>query len=242
MPTPIHPPATAAQVWGRRSMPAGNQLSVAASTAYHPATHQSGGPATHVWPAGTRAAQYTTVAMPWSMPSQAAPQPAASVVETLAASRQRKPQAIANATSGATSTLTSRPTELTTWNFAATRGVVAAQTAAPVTNATQTCQAHRRRNRSVGERLRSIRRSMGSSGCRLPGRAAAIPTSTPVERNESCAPALNTSAGRHASTTIAATARALIAGDLLPTAAARQESQTSSVARSTGVSAWTSSI
>ncbi len=72
--------------------------------------------------------------------------------------------------------------------------------------------------------------------------AAATPTSTAVERNESCAPALNTSAGRQTSTTIAAAASALIAGDRRETAAARQASQTTNVARSTGVSARTSTI
>ena len=82
--------------------------------AYQPATHQSGGPATHQWPPGTRADQCTTAEMQASMPSHAAPQIEASVSDTADVTRHRKPHAIASATSGATSTLTIRPTGLTT--------------------------------------------------------------------------------------------------------------------------------
>lgn len=114
--------------------------------------------------------------------------------------------------------------------------------AAPVAKATKPFQAAVRSHRSHGGRLRSMSRAIGSTGCRSRANARASPISTAVETNDSWAPAESTSAGRITSTTRAATASALIAGERRPPAAARHDNQTRSVARSTGVSARTSSM
>ena len=87
--------------------------SIAASSRYHPATHQAGGPATHQYPPGRPAAQVTTALMHRSVPSQAQPQAAASTADTGAVTRQRNPHAIATATSGAIRGLRTSPTGLT---------------------------------------------------------------------------------------------------------------------------------
>ena len=87
--------------------------SVAVSSTYHPATHQPGGPATHQYPPGRPAAQLTTAPMHRSVPSQAQPQAAASVADTVAVIRQSPPHAIATATSGAMRGLSTSPTGLT---------------------------------------------------------------------------------------------------------------------------------
>jgi hypothetical protein len=72
--------------------------------------------------------------------------------------------------------------------------------------------------------------------------AWATPMSTAVDRNESCAPTLAISAGRQMSRMSAANARALSPGERRPIPAAAAASQTTSVARTTGVSARTRSI
>ena len=87
--------------------------SIAASSRYHPATHQTGGPTTHQYPPGRPAAQLTTPPMHRSVPSQAQPHAAASVADTVAVTRQRNPHAIATATSGAIRGLSTSPTGLT---------------------------------------------------------------------------------------------------------------------------------
>jgi len=64
--------------------------------------------------------------------------------------------------------------------------------------------------------------------------------STAVDRKDSCDPIRRTSGGCQRSTRIAAAARELDPSDRRPIAAPKQASQTSSVARTTGVSALTS--
>jgi len=101
------------QVLMRVSRSRATTSSIAASSRYHPATHQAGGPATHQYPPGRPAAQVTAAPMHRSVPSQAQPQAAASTTDTDAVRRQRKPHAIATATSGAIRGLRTSPTGLT---------------------------------------------------------------------------------------------------------------------------------
>lgn len=109
-----HAPATAAHVAGRLSRCAGNRHAAAARQAYQPTTHQNGGPGTQTWPQDTTAPSSTTREMAASAASQPAPHTAASDTETVAASTHAKPSAIASGTSGATTTLSTIPTGLTT--------------------------------------------------------------------------------------------------------------------------------
>lgn len=114
--TPTRPqaPATAAQVTGRRSRCAGNRNAAAARQAYQPITHQMGGPGTQTWPPGTAAPSSTTRNVAARAASHPAPHTAASESETVAARTHAKPIAIASGTSGATRTLSTIPTGLTT--------------------------------------------------------------------------------------------------------------------------------
>jgi len=84
-------------------------------------------------------------------------------------------------------------------------------------------------------------RSMGSSSG---GRRSiwATPTRIPVERNERCAPELNTSAGRQSRITRAARASELTVAGRRPAATAPQATHTRIVARITGVPPPTSSM
>jgi len=213
--------------------------SIATTATYQPATHHPGGPATQQYPPGTLAAHDTTIAMDSSVASHAQPEAAARPGDTADVARQTKPQAIASATRGAISGLTTRPIGLKRWNRAATIGAVTAHTAVPMRKQFHAWRAIRRSRRSQGERLRSMSRSIGSTQA---GRhtAADAATSTAVDRNDSCVPVRKSSCGCQASTRPPASANELAAGAGRPTAAPRQASHTSSVARTTGVSAPTS--
>jgi hypothetical protein len=109
-----HAPATAAHVAGCLSRCAGRRHAVAARQTYQPITHQNGGPGTQTWPHGTAAPSSTTRDVAARAASQPAPQTAARDADTVAANTHAKPSAMASGTNGATTTLSTIPTGLTT--------------------------------------------------------------------------------------------------------------------------------
>lgn len=113
-PTRHQAPATAAQVTGRRRCCAGTRHAAVARQAYQPITHQNGGPGTQTWPHGTAAPISTTPDVAARAASHPAPHTAASESDTVAARTHANPSAIASGTSGATITLSTIPTGLTT--------------------------------------------------------------------------------------------------------------------------------
>lgn len=113
-PTAHQAPATAAQVAGRLSRCTGSMQAAAARQAYQPMTHHKGGPGSQTWPHGTVAPSSTSPDMAASVASHPAPHTAAKDADTIAARTHAKPSAMASGTSGATTTLSTIPTGLTT--------------------------------------------------------------------------------------------------------------------------------
>jgi len=116
--TPIQPRTAHARQMAthvpiRRTRSPDTSSGVTANAAYHPATHHAGGPTIQKYPPGRAAAQFTITPIHRSDPSQAQPQADASVRESGAATRQRPPQPIAMATSGAITGLSTNATGLT---------------------------------------------------------------------------------------------------------------------------------
>ncbi len=123
-----------------------------------------------------------------NVPSHIQPHAQATVCDTQAVTRHRNPHPIANATSGAIRRFTNTATGLTTWNRDATIGAVTIHTAKPAMKRLVISLPNRRKRRSMGLRLRSMSRAIGSSACVCQLSKSATVISTAVARNESCAP------------------------------------------------------